>query len=100
MEFIRHISSPIKVGREAWAQAYAQPELPFFKLGYPGVGLAAEITHTAQTAINPWMEGGGLEKQKSAFLVALNNLQGAIGCITELKHGLNDDFLRYFRVEL
>lgn len=70
------------------------------KLGYPGVGLAAEITHTAQTGINAWTEGGGLEKQKSAFLVALNNLQGAISSINELKDGLNEDFTRHFKVIL
>ncbi len=59
--------------------------------------MAAEITQTAQTAINAWTETeGGPERQKAAFIVALNNLQSSISCIAELKAWLSDDFRKQF----
>jgi hypothetical protein len=61
------------------------------------VGWTAEAYQTAQTAYNVIQHGktvaeAGPEKQRSAFLVALNNLRASIECVSSLRNGLNEDF--------
>ncbi|KAI1702092.1 COG4 transport protein domain-containing protein [Ditylenchus destructor] len=81
MEFIKHVNAPIRAG-------------------YPSVGWTAEAYQTAQTAYNVIQHGktvaeAGPEKQRSAFLVALNNLRASVECVNSLKAGLSEDFSRH-----
>ncbi|VDM50097.1 unnamed protein product [Toxocara canis] len=69
----------------------------FLKAGYPSVGWTAEAYQTAQTAYNVIQHGktvadAGPEKQKEAFLTALNNVRASADCIKTLRKGLSEDF--------
>ena len=78
-EFIKHINAPIRVG-------------------YPSVGFASEALQTAQTAYNVIQQKKtgieGPEKQKTAFLVALNNIRVSIESIISLKVSVQEDVRR------
>ncbi|KAF7634353.1 Cog4 domain-containing protein [Meloidogyne graminicola] len=85
-EFFKYISAPIKSG-------------------YPSVGWTTEAYQTAQSAYTAVLQqskvGGetavtsGVEKQRNAFLIGLNNMRSAIDCISTLKVGLAEDFEKY-----
>uniref|UniRef100_A0A915CIL2 Conserved oligomeric Golgi complex subunit 4 n=2 Tax=Parascaris TaxID=6254 RepID=A0A915CIL2_PARUN len=70
------------------------------KAGYPSVGWTAEAYQTAQTAYNVIQHGktvadAGPEKQKEAFVTALNNVRASADCVKTLKRGLAEDFEKH-----
>jgi hypothetical protein len=80
-EFLQRINEPIK-------------------LGYPGVSWTAEAYQTAQIAAFNVIQQknvaeAGPDKQRTAFLVALNNLRSAVDCVQTLKSGLMEDFTKH-----
>lgn len=82
-DFLKYISAPIKSG-------------------YPNVGWTAEAYQTAQSAYSAVLQQGkgvpeiaSTEKQRTAFLVALNNLRTSVECVCKLKAGLAEDFQKH-----
>ncbi|VDK43066.1 unnamed protein product [Anisakis simplex] len=70
------------------------------KNGYPSVGWTAEAYQTAQTAYNVIQHGktvadAGPERQKEAFLTAVNDLRTSAECIRTLRRGFVEDFEKH-----
>lgn len=85
-DFVKYVNTPIKAGypTSAWASASDAYQAAY--------NVIASQTSHAHAKVQEM----GLEKQKTSFIVAINNLRTTGNCINTLKNGTVEDFEKYF----